>query len=198
MKEKALKIVNVPITEVIPYWRNPRDNDEAVQKAIESIKRYGFRQPLNIDQNNVIITGHTRYKALLILGWKHAPCVIIDDLSEQQIKEYRIADNKVSEFSTWNMPNLTLELKEIENLEHFKEFFKEDIDRILNDSLGMSYEAKDEKDIEEANNRLDNQFSNENILKNEDMVELICPECTASFLMKRSDLVLKESINKVN
>lgn len=110
---KELEIKYVDIDSVKPYEKNPRKNDDAVPMVEESIRQYGFRVPLVIDKNNVIVAGHTRYKAAQNLGMKSVPCVIADDLSDEQIKAYRIADNKVSDFSLWDN---SLLLEELESL----------------------------------------------------------------------------------
>ena len=85
----------------MPYEKNPRKNDDAVKYVAESIQQFGFKVPIVIDTNGVIIAGHTRYKASKKLGLKEVPCIIADDLTEEQIKAYRLADNKVSELSEW-------------------------------------------------------------------------------------------------
>ena len=110
---KELEIKYVDIDSVKPYEKNPRKNDDAVPMVEESIRQYGFRVPLVIDKNNVIVAGHTRYRAAQNLGMKSVPCVIADDLSDEQIKAYRIADNKVSDFSLWDN---SLLLEELESL----------------------------------------------------------------------------------
>lgn len=110
---KELEIKYVDIDSVKPYEKNPRKNDDAVPMVEESIRQYGFRVPLVIDKNNVIVAGHTRYRAARNLGMKSVPCVIADDLSDEQIKAYRIADNKVSDFSLWDN---SLLLEELESL----------------------------------------------------------------------------------
>lgn len=90
-----MEIINVNIKDIIPYDTNPRSNDKAVKFVKKSIKEFGFKVPLVIDKNNVIVTGHTRYKSALELDFDSLPCVIADDLSESQIDAFRIADNKV-------------------------------------------------------------------------------------------------------
>mgnify|MGYP002514876955 CR=1 FL=1 len=92
-----MKIVNKKIEELKPYENNPRFNDDAVEYVAKSIKEFGFKVPMVIDKNNTIITGHTRYKAALELGLEEVPCIIADDLTEEQIKAFRLSDNKVSE-----------------------------------------------------------------------------------------------------
>lgn len=92
-----IKITQKPIADLIPYSRNPRRNDEAVPMVMNSIKEFGFKVPIVIDKNNIIVCGHTRFKAALKLGLETVPCIVADDLSDEQIKAFRLADNKVSE-----------------------------------------------------------------------------------------------------
>lgn len=108
-----MQIVYKKVNELIPYENNPRINDEAVEYVKNSIKEFGFKVPIVIDKNNVIIAGHTRLKASLELGLKEVPCIIADDLSEEQIKAFRLADNKVSEKSQWDFSKLDEELDSI-------------------------------------------------------------------------------------
>ena len=98
------------IAEVKPYEKNPRKNDQSVDKVANSIKEFGFKVPIVVDKNNIIVCGHTRYKAAKKLGLSVVPCVVADDLTEEQIKAYRLADNKVGEDSLWDMDLLGEEL----------------------------------------------------------------------------------------
>lgn len=108
-----IKIENIDISKIKPYENNPRHNDEAVDAVANSIREFGFKVPLVIDKDNIIVTGHTRYKASIKLGIKEVPCIRASDLSEEQVKAFRIADNKVSELATWDMEKLSLELDDI-------------------------------------------------------------------------------------
>lgn len=101
------------IHELIPYEKNARKNDKAVPLVAKSIEQFGFKVPIVIDRNNVIVCGHTRYKAAHALGIEEVPCIIADDLTDQQIKAYRLADNKVAEVSKWDKGILSLEMNEI-------------------------------------------------------------------------------------
>ena len=105
-----MNVIDMKIDEVIPYENNPRKNDDAVDKVALSISAFGFKVPIVIDENNVIVTGHTRLKAAKKLGLKSVPCIKADDLTEEQIKAFRLADNKVAEFSTWDEEKLMQEL----------------------------------------------------------------------------------------
>ena len=110
-----MKILDKPITEIIPYDNNPRINDDAVAPVAESIKSFGWKQPIVVDANNVIVAGHTRYRAAIKLGLETVPVVVADDLSEDEIKAYRLVDNRSGEFSKWNDDLLKLELATIEH-----------------------------------------------------------------------------------
>ena len=109
-----MRIENIAISKLKPYENNPRHNDSAVDGVAESIRQFGFRIPMVIDANNVIVCGHTRYKAALKLGLEKVPCTRVSDLSEDQIKAFRLADNKVSEVSTWDTEKLELEIADIQ------------------------------------------------------------------------------------
>ena len=108
-----MNILQLPLGEVHPYKNNPRKNDGAVDAVAESIRQYGFLVPLVISAEYEIITGHTRYKAAQKLGLTSVPCVIADELSEDQIKAFRLADNKVGELAQWDVDLLPLELADI-------------------------------------------------------------------------------------
>lgn len=105
------KIEEVKLTDLKPYENNPRINDGAVPALVESIKQLGFNVPLVIDKNNVVICGHTRLKAAQELGMVSVPCLRADELTEEQIKAFRLADNKTAELSAWDFEKLYGELE---------------------------------------------------------------------------------------
>ena len=112
-----MQIIEKKIDEIIPYINNPRNNDAAVETVAASIKEFGFKQPIVIDKDGVIVAGHTRHKAAKRLGLATVPCIMADDLTEQHIKAYRLADNKVAELATWDAELLTIELDAITELD---------------------------------------------------------------------------------
>lgn len=115
-----MNIKTVLASELIPYARNPRKNDQAVDAVAASIKEFGFKQPIVVDKDNVVVAGHTRLKAAQKLGIESVPVVVADDLTPEQIKAYRILDNKVGEKAEWDFELLKLELDEMDlNLEDF-------------------------------------------------------------------------------
>ena len=125
-----MEIINKRLEELVPYENNPRNNDEAVKFVANSIKEFGFKVPIIVDKNNVIVAGHTRYKASQQLGLKEVPCIIADDLTDEQIKAFRLADNKVSEKATWDINMLDSELTDILDISMedfgFDDLFTED------------------------------------------------------------------------
>lgn len=108
-----MNIVEMQLSELKPYDNNPRHNDVAVQPVANSIREFGFKVPIVVDADNVIIAGHTRYRAAQQLGLDTVPCIVADDLSPQQVKAFRLADNKVSEFATWDPDAMMEELQGI-------------------------------------------------------------------------------------
>ncbi|WP_049507587.1 DUF4417 domain-containing protein [Streptococcus anginosus] len=113
-----LKIEYVDIKSIKPYHKNARHNDgEATERVAASIKAFGFQQPILVDDNNVIITGHTRLKAALSLGMDTVPIAHAVNLTDEQIKAYRLADNRVAEYSKWDVELLNVELKEFETID---------------------------------------------------------------------------------
>jgi len=109
-----MQIINKPIGELKPYENNPRINDKAVDAVAASIKEFGFKQPCVIDTENVLICGHTRLKAAQKLGLSEIPCILADDLTDDQIKAFRLADNKTAELAEWDFSLLDVELADID------------------------------------------------------------------------------------
>jgi len=115
-----MRVYEIKIDNIIPYENNPRHNDEAVEYVKNSIREFGFKVPIVIDKNNVIVTGHTRYKACKELGIEKIPCIRADDLTDEQIKAFRVADNSVSDVATWDFDKLEIELQDLDI--DFKDF----------------------------------------------------------------------------
>ena len=112
--KKNPKIVMMSLTDLKAYNNNPRKNDAAVDAVANSIREFGFKVPVIIDSNNIIVCGHTRVKAAKKLGMKEVPCIVADDLTDDQIKAFRLADNKTSELAEWDLDKLGEELKFID------------------------------------------------------------------------------------
>ena len=117
--KKAMKqeIMYCDPLDLVPYENNPRINDYAVKKVLESIKEFGFQNPILVDKDKVIIAGHTRREASLLAGLETVPYIIAENLTPEQVKAYRIADNKLGELATWDENMLKEELLEIQEQE---------------------------------------------------------------------------------
>lgn len=111
-----MQVHHKKLSEIHPYERNPRRNDGAVDAVAESIRQFGWKVPIVIDSDGVIVTGHTRYKAAKKLGLDSVPCIVADDLTPEQVRMFRLADNKTAELSAWDYPTLQLELDELDVL----------------------------------------------------------------------------------
>lgn len=126
-----MNIVYKKVSELIPYENNPRNNDEAVDYVAKSIKEFGFKVPVVVDKDNIVVAGHTRLKACEKLGIDEVPCIVADDLTEDQIKAFRIADNKVSEYAQWDNDKLNMELLDIDiDMSEFGVFEIEDGEKL--------------------------------------------------------------------
>lgn len=146
-EENIMNIIEKSVDELKPYENNPRHNDKAVKYVAESIKKFGFKVPVVIDANDVIVCGHTRWKAAKRLKMKTLPCIIADDLSDEQIRAFRLADNKVSEIADWDMSLLNFEMGELKDYFDFSDFGFDfsDKDKSDNDSISVKddkYEVK--------------------------------------------------------
>jgi DNA modification methylase len=130
-----MKVETLPIDKVIPYYRNPRKNEHAVDKVASSIREFGFRQPIVVDPEYTIIAGHTRYLAAQKLGLAEVPIHRAEGLTKAQIKAYRIADNRVGQEATWDNELLNLELVDLQDLDfdlNLTGFNPEELDALLN------------------------------------------------------------------
>lgn len=136
IKQKA-KIVELAIEKVQPHDTSHK-TDAAIEMITESLKEYGFQQPIVIDKNNVIIAGNALYRAALALGIKKVPCIVADHLSDEEVAQYRIADNKTSEFAKWNEKKLRQELSYLESPQSLQYCF----DNSILDMLGMNEKPK--------------------------------------------------------
>ena len=121
-----MKVVDMSIEDIIPYDNNPRRNEKAVDAVANSIKEFGFKNPIILDKNKVIISGHTRRLAALKLKLETVPCYIATDLTEEQITAFRLADNRVASFATWDEEKLNKEIAEIKNIDLIYFGFKKD------------------------------------------------------------------------
>lgn len=139
-----MQIFEMQPSELIPYENNPRHNDGAVDAVAESIKQFGFKVPIVIDKDNIIIAGHTRHKAALKLGLDAVPVIRADDLTDEQVRAFRLADNKTAELAEWDESMLEEELAAIDGIDMADFGFEEDEE-------APSEEDLDKKDIDISN-----------------------------------------------
>lgn len=118
-----MNIRDIRTCDLKPYENNPRLNEDAVDLVAASIDEFGFKQPIVVDKDLIIIAGHTRWKAAQKLGLETVPCIQADDLTPAQVKAYRLADNKVAEAAQWDLDALQFELEELDNMDFDMEPF---------------------------------------------------------------------------
>lgn len=163
-----MQVKDVDIAELKPYDKNPRIiGNDAIDAVAASIKQFGFRQPIVVDENNVIIAGHTRYKAALKLNIAVVPIHVAVGLTPEQIKAYRIADNRLNELSRWDYDTLAEELAVIAESSLDMTVLgwdKLELDRLLGNE-GVTVKARGDLD--------------ETIANDVKMIE--CPECGHKF-----------------
>ena len=152
------------IDRIRPYWRNPRNvPEEAIDALVTSIKEFGYQQPLVVDEQGVLIVGHTRYAALRRLGVKDVPVIVADGLTAQEVKQYRLVDNRVGEYSTWDHEKLEQEWTSMERSlldDFFPEFSDAEVVDVLAEETELLSQQWEEVD---------------------DSVEFICPDCYHEF-----------------
>lgn len=168
-----MEIKVVKITDIQPYFNNPRDNINAIQPVIKSLEKFGFVKPILVDKEGVIIAGHTRYMASIQIGLDEVP-VVYSDMDDERAKEFRLLDNKIGEKSTYNEEELKKELGEMSVPEDMQDFFFENIDSMLHPmdfgagvSSGVdfdpsSFATSDDSDYSQSDNEDDNCYPNDN------------------------------------
>jgi hypothetical protein len=170
------------IGQIKPYWRNPRINQATIDPLKESIKSFGFNQPILVDKNWVVIAGHSRLKAAMQLEMAEVPVIVLD-MTPAQAKAYRIADNKVGENTKWDFNMLIPELREIENIEIMQAYFPEvDLPDLLKETAGTSnFTMPTQQEIEEATQEAESRFGDAYNETKEAVVDVTCPHCGEQF-----------------
>lgn len=150
-----IKAVEMKLSDLVPYENNPRKNQKAVEAVKNSIKQFGFKNPIIVDENNVIISGHTRRLAAIELGLETVPVVIAADLTEEQVRAFRLADNRVASFSYWDEKKLKDEIAEINDIDlsdfgfkkdKIEDIFREKADKKIHVCPKCGYEWSEEND----------------------------------------------------
>lgn len=139
----CLEIKDIKVCDLKEYENNPRHNDNAVESVAESIKQYGFKVPIILDRNGVIVAGHTRKRAAELLGLETVPCYIAADLTPEQVKAYRLADNKTGELATWDFEKLEQELAELTAFDVDMSQFGFD-EAVFDDGFSTDFELPDD------------------------------------------------------
>lgn len=135
-----IQIISKKIEEIKEYENNPRNNDNAVEYVARSIKDFGFKIPIIVDKNNVIVAGHTRYKAAKELNLTEVPCIVADDLTDEQIKAFRLVDNKSAELAEWNLELLNIELENIHDID--MNLYNFELSELLDNVIEDDYEIE--------------------------------------------------------
>lgn len=156
-----MQVKTVSIDKIKPYENNPRNNDDAVDAVANSIKEFGWQQPIVVDNGGVIIAGHTRYKAAKRLKLKEVPIVVADKLTKEQVNAYRLADNKVGELANWDTKKLDDELQALLDQIDMTDFgFDENIEFDPADDIDVDLETDD---------------------KDKKLIQVTCPNCGEVF-----------------
>lgn len=183
------ELKNLPIAEIKPYWRNARNNDKTVEMLKRIISKDGFQVPIYVDKDYVIIRGHARLKAVTQLGWTHIPAMVDENISDEDAKEIRITDNKVSELAEWVHDDLVIELREL-GMDRMEPYFPElDMTKAVNTSVGIGNTSPSETQIANTQTKLDNKFTGITEKREDDQFELTCPNCDESYFVAKSTLL---------
>ena len=149
-----MEVKYLKVKDLIPYENNPRKNDDAVKPVMVSIQEFGFNTPILVDRNNVIIAGHTRLRAAKRLKMEEVPVIRLEELTEDQAKAYRIADNRTSEFAKWDFGLLEIEMDSIEiNMDDYKMDVPEMLNRVIDDLYEIQLRDNPEVDGEKIKQR---------------------------------------------
>ena len=175
MRNSKLHIVYKNIDDLIPYVNNPKQHsEEQIKKIASSIIEFGFKVPIIIDRNNVIIAGHGRYEAAKKIGLKEVPVIIADDLTPAQVKAFRIADNKVTE-SDWDLESLATELTQLKEFNYDLEltgFDEEEVQSLIDDlAIDDFFEEKPHDSVSEKEDK--------------DTTTVVCPQCGFIFEVEK-------------
>lgn len=186
--QATMNVQMVDLETLVPYWRNPRDNTQAVDKVVESIELYGYQTPILVDTELVIIAGHTRYAALRRLGYTQVP-VIVSDMDPGKAKQYRIVDNRTAEYATWT-PDLDLELREFTDPLALDLFFPHiNLDTDFADILPGKDAPPTQEAVDRAEDKLTDRYrAADMVRKSAATVDLTCPHCHGAITLLASEL----------
>lgn len=182
MQTKGYDLVETKLSELVPYWRNPRIiSDEAVNAVAKSIKDYGYQQPIIVDAENVIIIGHTRYMALKRLGYEAVTVGVATGLTPREVKQLRTIDNRTSEYAEWDMDKLAEELSKLD--QGFTDSFFAELAEAEQEALDHASAGESETSAVE-------------VVEGSDLAEFICPKCFYSWEMNITLKAVRSGIIK--
>ena len=166
---------------LVPYKQNPRKvGEEAISALADSIKNYGFRQPIVVDAKNIVVAGHTRLLAAIKLNLKSVPVTRADDLSPEKIRQYRLVDNRLAELTGWDMHKLADEIREIDNSVDIPGFDARELEELRKlDTLHITRDVNG-YDIKHASQKESNRFKARE--KHEE--DIVCPGCGHVFVIQ--------------
>ena len=184
-----MKLKKINIDLIKPYWRNPRNNAKSIAAVKNSIEQYGYSQPIAVDTENVIVVGHSRYKALRELGFTDIEVIVLD-LPADKLKQYRIVDNKTAELAEWDNDKLTAEIREIvSSFEDFATVFPEFKDMLFESvqHTGQTFVPVSQQYIDDKTEAGMGQFATAAKAANDALIEVMCPDCGHTFSISRFD-----------
>lgn len=180
MKKKTLAIEDIK-----PYDKNPRKaSADAINAVKKSIERFGYNVPIVVDEKNVVLTGHTRLLALKELGWEKATVLVASDLTDEQAREFRIIDNRISEMSKWDHDLLKDELRAVAAAGEMADWYdEEELEGIMGslDEAGASAIAPTQESIDKQKERNEEHYKNRDKEAHDRMVEITCQHCGEKF-----------------
>lgn len=147
----AISVRTMTVGEIKPYLNNPRKNEEAVEAVMASIKRNGYLDPIEVDETGVILSGHTRYKALIRLKWTQIPVIMVTGLSEEQKIEYRILANRTGEVAKWDDQRVIAEFRKLTSVDDLIDAFPD----LSLDKWATKFDQEERKDLEKAQKDLE-------------------------------------------
>lgn len=177
-KNQKVEVKHLKLSEIVPYWNNPRDNTESVPAVVQSIQEFGYTQPIVVDEKNVIIAGHTRYKALQLLNYDSID-VIVSHMTQDEAHGYRVIDNKSSEKAKWQQDKLIAELRRYTNLHKFQTHFPELNINIPQTTVNIP--KFDDNSIEKAKELSESKFQDIVRHRATEIKKYVCPHCGNDF-----------------
>lgn len=183
------EIKNIPVGE-INVFKGSHNTEAALSAIKESIKQYGIQQPITVDENNTIVTGNGVYKAAVSLGYTEIPCIVLKDLTDDELRQYRIADNLTGAFATWNEKKLKYEISCLQSPQDLQYCFDEDLTKMVSfmDAVPQVVNPKKpQKSVQEKEKDFKNELKNiesDMKAKPREYQEYICSSCGKKVIIK--------------